>query len=303
MSTIKINVGEIKYPYVVLPSDFLRDPEISLMAKGLLALLLTDPTPENPNQVSEYCTEGDTSIRNAIKELIAHGYMDKKTATISINRSTSTTPINPDDPQFQGNDTKPGKLPQTIPSLVPHLTDPNPAAHIQDTTTEEDLATCRAIYPHDSWQYKYSDNLWRAGHQKDFLTVPQWLKKELVLQQWADDFDKVIRTGKGTMEHLQLVMRWMFGFDDFWLGNGFQSPAKFHQSDKKGGNRFFFDRFLTLARKSSPKLPVSGFTYTEGQRDKIMEWYPGSYKKEWFKKSGDKMYTFVPEEPETEQVR
>ena len=63
--------------YTVMSNEFLRNRELSLKAKGLLAVCLSlpDTWDYSINGLVAICKESVTAVRNAMKELEAHGYM------------------------------------------------------------------------------------------------------------------------------------------------------------------------------------------------------------------------------------
>lgn len=63
--------------FVVMSNEFLRNKELSLKAKGLLAVCLSlpDTWDYSINGLVSICKESITAVRNAMKELEAHGYM------------------------------------------------------------------------------------------------------------------------------------------------------------------------------------------------------------------------------------
>ena len=65
--------------YVVMSNKFLREKEMSLKAKGLLALCLALPDDWNYslNGLCAICKESQTSIRSALKELETFHYLKR----------------------------------------------------------------------------------------------------------------------------------------------------------------------------------------------------------------------------------
>lgn len=74
MSTIRV---EKNRNYTVLHNEFLRNKELSLKAKGLLAMCLSLPDDWNYNirGLVSLCKESLTSVRSSLKELEEHGYV------------------------------------------------------------------------------------------------------------------------------------------------------------------------------------------------------------------------------------
>lgn len=74
MSTIRV---EKNRNYTVLHNEFLRNRELSLKAKGLLALCLSLPDDWNYNirGLVSLCKESLTSVRSSLKELEEFGYV------------------------------------------------------------------------------------------------------------------------------------------------------------------------------------------------------------------------------------
>lgn len=63
--------------YTVMSNQFLRNKQLSMKAKGLLAVCLSlpDDWDYSINGLVSICKESITAVRNAMKELEAHGYM------------------------------------------------------------------------------------------------------------------------------------------------------------------------------------------------------------------------------------
>jgi hypothetical protein len=74
MSVIRI---EKNRNYSVIHNEFLRNKELSLKAKGLLAMCLSLPDDWNYNirGLVSLCKESLTSVRSSLKELEEHGYV------------------------------------------------------------------------------------------------------------------------------------------------------------------------------------------------------------------------------------
>ena len=66
--------------FVVMSNKFLREKEMSLKAKGLLALCLALPDDWNYsiNGLCAICKESQTSIRSTLKELETFNYLERK---------------------------------------------------------------------------------------------------------------------------------------------------------------------------------------------------------------------------------
>ena len=63
--------------YTVMSNEFLRNKQLSMKAKGLLAVCLSlpDTWDYSINGLVAICKESITAVRNAMKELEEHGYM------------------------------------------------------------------------------------------------------------------------------------------------------------------------------------------------------------------------------------
>ena len=58
--------------------DYLHDIKLSLKAKGLLSIMLSIPDDSHytVKQLTDITSDGETSIRTALKELITSGYIE-----------------------------------------------------------------------------------------------------------------------------------------------------------------------------------------------------------------------------------
>lgn len=55
--------------------NFLYDEDLSLKAKGLLTLILLIQNDVSIDLIKSHCSDGDTSIKNTLKELEKLGYL------------------------------------------------------------------------------------------------------------------------------------------------------------------------------------------------------------------------------------
>lgn len=78
--------------YVKISTETLRDPRLSLRAKGLLATLLTYPDDWQANikHLVNICQEGETAIRTALNELKDLGYLAVKKLRNKLNQFAGT---------------------------------------------------------------------------------------------------------------------------------------------------------------------------------------------------------------------
>lgn len=189
-----------------------------------------------------------------------------------------------------------GKLPKTNPDWVQYLDLPDPSTYIEDQTDEDDMMTLSNLYETNSWQYKFAVAFWSMCHQYRSLTVPQWMKRKLVIMKWADSFDKVIRTRKGTYEQLRSVMKWLTTIDDFWFKTGnLATPEKFHERYTKGGCNNRFDMFVKKMLQDSPPRPVKRRTYTSGDVEKMIAFH-SDVKNSQFKRNPEGLYVYFGEQ-------
>ena len=61
--------------YTVMSNHYLRDIDLSLEAKGLLSIIIMLGDKANSENIAYYCTEKDTVIKSALKELSDSGYI------------------------------------------------------------------------------------------------------------------------------------------------------------------------------------------------------------------------------------
>lgn len=61
--------------YTVMSNYHLRDIDLSLEAKGLLSIIIMLGDKANSENIAYYCTEKDTVIKSALKELSDSGYI------------------------------------------------------------------------------------------------------------------------------------------------------------------------------------------------------------------------------------
>jgi len=83
IKTINIkNMGKlyIEKKYGQAPNELLNDPNISLRAKGLFTFLQSKPDgwSFSINRISQQTSDGETSVRSAIKELEEGGYLKRE---------------------------------------------------------------------------------------------------------------------------------------------------------------------------------------------------------------------------------
>lgn len=326
-------------PFFSTSVGVFSDPELSDRAKGLFGIISMIEK-GTKHDIMSYSKSGRDGFQSGIKELIEAGYLVKSKQNGSDGKFGSVTyfpdwgtlpqPAKPltenpvtvesipitknfklhssqsDDydvpPEKNTRVGKAGSLPKTDPSLVQYLVMNDPSQFIDDITDEHDMLTLRRVFEKDDWQFKYASNFWQIGHRNNFLTVPQWMKKTLVIQKWADEFDKIIRTKKGTRDQVSIVMRWLFEVDDFWFKTGnLASPAKFHQAYKKDGCNYRFEFFLKKALQDVPSAPIARQKFTAARVEEILTWHK-SLKMKDFKSMGNNMYMFIPEQEDSDEV-
>ena len=61
--------------YTVMSNYHLRDIDLSLEAKGLLSIIIMLGDKANSENIAYYCTEKETVIKSALKELSDSGYI------------------------------------------------------------------------------------------------------------------------------------------------------------------------------------------------------------------------------------
>ena len=71
---------ERTHDYTVMSNHHLKNPQLSLKAKGLLSMMLSFPDEWNYSErgLASICKEGVDAIHSAIKELEAAGYMERR---------------------------------------------------------------------------------------------------------------------------------------------------------------------------------------------------------------------------------
>lgn len=90
-------------------------------------------------------------------------------------------------------------------------------------------------YAHDSWQYVWSSRWWDRMEELERIKEPWRSRKEEVLQDWSDAFDKCIRTRGFEKKDVALVLKWLFQWNDFWIPQGnIQAPTKFNKRLSNG---------------------------------------------------------------------
>ena len=80
--------------YTVMSNYHLRDRSLSLKAKGLLSLMLSLPEDWDYTMkgLARICKDGIDSISGGIRELEAHGYLVRVSATRTGSLAPSSTP-------------------------------------------------------------------------------------------------------------------------------------------------------------------------------------------------------------------
>lgn len=65
--------------YTVMSNHHLQDPELSLKAKGLLSIMLSLPEDWDYSSagLQTFCSDGETAMRNTLKELEDHHYLNR----------------------------------------------------------------------------------------------------------------------------------------------------------------------------------------------------------------------------------
>jgi hypothetical protein len=145
-------------------------------------------------------------------------------------------------------------------------------------------------YGPKDWQYVYATR-WRDTIDDS--------ADEAKLNNWAKDFDKV--ANKYGKDKLDLVLWWLFKYDDWWLSNNaIRSPSKFLVVNKE--NETWFEVFIVKAKRakdqSMVKLPEANMEVGEVELEKILA-HHGEKMRDKFLMSGydrenNKRYIYKP---------
>jgi len=141
-----VKLRKANKPHTTIANDALRDPRLSLKAKGLLALLLSlpDDWTYRLEWVVQQSKDGRDATRAALAELREAGYL-------------KTTPARGDDGQFVGHDWLISDQPMDLEGEIDPTEPPdsratdfqesgNPVAHTKKDKTNKDLTNLRTVH-------------------------------------------------------------------------------------------------------------------------------------------------------------
>ena len=144
--------------YTVMPNHHLRDMSLSLKAKGLLSLMLSQP--ENWDYtmkgLARICKDGIDSISGGIRELEEHGYLIRERvrgANGQLGSIEYTILEQPKEPTPAQEKTIRENPVQANPTLVTHVQE-EPAQLNKDKSSNDPSRTNLS-----------STEIWEAGHQ------------------------------------------------------------------------------------------------------------------------------------------
>ena len=142
---------ERTHDYTVMCNHHLKNPRLSLKAKGLLSMMLSFPDGWNYSErgLAAICLEGVDAIHTAIKELEAEGYMTRRRVRDAGGRIQDTEYTIYERPRREVSDLSPDEA-RNMPSpdtALPYTENPdmvNPDTATPDTANPGQLNTYRS---------------------------------------------------------------------------------------------------------------------------------------------------------------
>jgi hypothetical protein len=164
----------------------------------------------------------------------------------------------------------------------------------------------RDRYGSESWQYRYAERWWQRMEDLGRIRTDWRERKEKILQKWADAFDYCIRAKDYDRGDIDLVLTWLFQWDDFWIeNNAILAPTKFKTTLSNDSNCIvhMVQNARTKRQELLSELPEDGETISEwALENKIVETF-GEDVREYFQSAGygtgqnsdQKVYTLTAE--------
>lgn len=211
-----------KTNFTIISNVGLRDPDLTLKAKGLLAYMLSLPDDWifYESELVKHSIDGKASIRSGLKELEEKGYLLKEQERSSDGKFKNVDWVLHDEPWTGFRST--GKRSTDNPSTDKRSTEnrtllnTNSTKNLSKQNTDKTKENSR-----NSAKAKYADTSPCIIFAKEFFSEikknnPE--AKEPNFQKWADDIRKAVQIDNRSIANLREVMLWSQQ-DDFWKGN------------------------------------------------------------------------------------
>lgn len=254
-----IHPAKRDYPFTVVPNNVLRDANLSLKAKGLLALVLSYPDnwPFRLDQITEHSVDSVHTHRAALKELEASGYarMNGKEWVVSA------TPIyqNATEPKFSATEIWPdrGSFDESPP-----------------TNTKK---TANPAFDDDSWQLRGARWTMDRLEKLDALhpSVLRTKSREQALQSWADVLDKLHRIDGYALEDIKGTLIWLLRDDNWWIETRNFGSLDGVRASKRGARKFDTLYAKWKAEQAPKKKTEARYARDVNMRDRMR---PGEFR-------------------------
>lgn len=251
--------------YSIISNTPLQDKNLSLKAKGLLALVFTLPNnwEYSVNGICKIVKEGRDAVLTAFKELEQNGYLKREKQRTSDGKFSSVVYVFYEFPQ--------NLIPQSENSTSENSTSENPIQKNTNIKKYINKKTCQQssdcdVVPADvSYFDENSQEYIIAKTLRDNILelrpkakVPRNFKD---MQKWAELIDKMIRIDKAEPQEIYDVLNFV-KHNEFWSRN-ILSPATL---------RKHFDRLMITIQNQKPQeKPTPQPQTVSSKADKVLE--------------------------------
>ena len=253
MATIRVEKNK---NYSVISNTPLQDKNLSLKAKGLLALVFTlpDDWEYSINGIVKIVKESRDAVMTAFKELEQNGYLKREKQRTSDGKFSSVVYVFYEVPQIltpksdlstsenstSENSNSENPI-QKNTNITKYLNKKNILQQSLDCDTSPDDRN-KKEFGSDSEPYKLACKL--IDNVLEIRPKARVPKEPKDIQKWAEVFDKIIRIDKIDVEEIYQVLNYVLR-NDFWSKN-ILSPASLRKN---------FDR-LAIYANAENKKPV-----------------------------------------------
>ena len=257
--------------YSIISNTPLQDKNLSLKAKGLLALVFTLPNnwEYSVNGICKIVKEGRDAVLTAFKELEQNGYLKREKQRTSDGKFSSVVYVFYEFPQ--------NLIPQSENSTSEKSTSEKP---IQKNTNikkyinkktcqqssdcdvvpveEEDFPLTLSDFPTDSQEYIIAKTLRNNILElRPQAKVPRYFKE---MQKWASVIDKMLRIDNIPVNDMYKVLDYV-KHNEFWSRN-ILSPSAL---------RKHFDRLMITINQKPQEKPTPQPQTVSSKADKVLE--------------------------------
>ena len=202
-------IRSAKKKWTTVDNEWVKDPNLTLKAKGLLIYMLSLPDDWgfHMNELANHFDNGIDSIKSTMKELKDKGYVECKHLRDEKGRYMRWDYWIHERPKVNNPKVDNPKVDN------PPLLSTNKITNTNNTNSSCRFSSDGGVYKITKYFFKELININNAVKNKYKDYSPKQI--ESLLQRWCDNIDKLIRIDNAEPDEIYKVLEWLFK-DDFW---------------------------------------------------------------------------------------